>query len=156
MRPRLGSRPGRPPGADTAGTHTSRLHSCRDQFRQTVFYEPPQDKRAPAAQRLGDRTGSSALSASATTARATATADGRFGAATPTTQMIPPAVCALRTLAFLLDAAGSALPGRHRGGQGGPHRLHRAGMAGHQLDLRYRLVQQHGETADHWAPGGQC
>jgi dihydroxycyclohexadiene carboxylate dehydrogenase len=51
--------------------------------------------------------------------------------------------------------AGSALPGRHRGGQGGPHRLHRAGMAGHQLDLRDRLVQQHGETADHRAPGGQ-
>jgi hypothetical protein len=54
---------------------------------------------------LGDRTGFSALSASATTAMATATADGRSGAATPTTQMISPVVCALTTLAFLLDAA---------------------------------------------------
>ena len=61
--------------------------------------------RAPAAHRLGDRTGSSALSAPATTARATATAEGRSGAATPTTQMISSAVCALTTLAFMLDAA---------------------------------------------------
>jgi len=61
--------------------------------------------RAPAAYRLGDRTGSPALSASATTARATATAAGRSGAATQTTQMISLAVCALTTLAFLLDGA---------------------------------------------------
>ena len=54
-----------------------------------------------------------------------------------------------------VDRAGSALPGRHCGGQGGPHRFHRPGMAGHQLDLRNRLVQQYGETADHRAPGGQ-
>src|SRR5205814_6153182 len=50
-------------------------------------------------------TGSSALSTSATTASATATTDGRSGAATQTTQMISQAVCALTTLAFLLDAA---------------------------------------------------
>jgi hypothetical protein len=62
-------------------------------------------QRAPAAQRLGDGTRSSALSASATTARATAIAAARPGAATQTTQMISPAVCALTTLAFLLDAA---------------------------------------------------
>jgi hypothetical protein len=61
--------------------------------------------RAPAAHRLGDRTRSSALSASATTARATATAEGRSGAATQTTQMISSAVCAVTTLAFLLEAA---------------------------------------------------
>jgi hypothetical protein len=45
------------------------------------------------------------LSASATTARATATAAGQSGAATQTTQMISSAVCALTTLAFLLEAA---------------------------------------------------
>ena len=50
---------------------------------------------------------------------------------------------------------GSALPGRHRGDQGGPHRLHRAGTTSHQLHLRNRLVQQHGETADHRAARGQ-
>ena len=37
-------------------------------------------------------------------------------------------------------AARSALPGSDRSGQGGPHRLHRAGMTSHQLDLRDRLV----------------
>ena len=51
--------------------------------------------------------------------------------------------------------AGSALPGRHCGDQGGPHRFHRAGMTGHQLHLRDRLVQQHGEAADHRAVGRQ-
>src|SRR5689334_6173071 len=64
--------------------------------------------RTPAAHRLGDRTGSPALSASATTARATATADGRSGAATQTTQMTSPAVCALMMLALRLDAAALA------------------------------------------------
>ena len=62
-------------------------------------------QRAPAVYRLGDRTGSPALSASATTARATATAAGRSGAAMQTTQMISLAVSALTTFAFLLDAA---------------------------------------------------
>lgn len=37
-------------------------------------------------------------------------------------------------------AARSALPGSDRSGEGGPHRLHRAGMTSHQLDLRDRLV----------------
>jgi hypothetical protein len=78
---------------------------CHDQFRQTVFYEPTHDRGAPAAYRLDDRTRFPALSASATTARATATAAGRSGAATKTTQMICLAVCALTTLAFLRDAA---------------------------------------------------
>jgi hypothetical protein len=44
------------------------------------------------------------LSAAATTARATTTAEGRSAAATLTTQMISSAVCALTTLAFLLEA----------------------------------------------------
>jgi len=56
-------------------------------------------QRPPAAHRLGDGTRPSALSTSATTARATATADGRFGAATLTRQMTSWAVCALTTLA---------------------------------------------------------
>ncbi len=76
-------------------------NSCHDELRQTVFYEP----RAPAAHRLGDGTGSPALSASATMARASATAAGRSGAATQTRQMISSAVCALMTLAFRRDAA---------------------------------------------------
>ena len=38
-------------------------------------------------------------------ARTTATAEGRSGAATLTTQMTSSAVCALTTLAFLLEAA---------------------------------------------------
>ena len=50
-------------------------------------------------------TGFSALSAPATTARVTAIAAGRSGAATQTRQMISLAVCALTTLAFLLEAA---------------------------------------------------
>jgi len=49
------------------------------------------------------------VSASATTARATATADDRSGAATLTRQMICWAVCALTTLAFLPEAAWSAM-----------------------------------------------
>jgi hypothetical protein len=61
--------------------------------------------RAPAAHRLGDRTGSSVLSAQATTASATATAEGRSDAATPTTQMTSSAVCTLTTLAVTVDAA---------------------------------------------------
>ena len=80
--------------------------------------------RAPPAHRLGDRTGSSALSASATTARATATAEGRSGAATPTTQMISSAVCALTTLAFKLDAARLAATAKAAGsGKGWPSSL---------------------------------
>ena len=77
---------------------------CHDQLWQTVF-SSRRTTAAPAAYRLGDGTGFPALSASATTARATATADGRSGAATQTTQMTSPAVCALTTLASLLDAA---------------------------------------------------
>src|SRR5260370_25875979 len=65
----------------------------------------PQRAHCRAAYRPGDGTGLWALSVSATTARATTTADGRPGATTLTMQMISPAVCALTTLAFLLDAA---------------------------------------------------
>jgi hypothetical protein len=79
--------------------------------------------RAPAAHRLGDRTRSPALSASATTARATATADGRAGAAMETTQMTSSAMCALTTLAFLLDAAWLAPAAKVVGSGGGPSSL---------------------------------
>ncbi len=40
----------------------------------------------------------------------------------------------------ILAGYGSTLPGSHRGHKGGPHRLYRAGMTSHQLDLRDRLV----------------
>jgi len=60
---------------------------------------------APADHRLGNETLSPASSASATTARAMATADGRSGVAALTTQMISWAMCALTTLASLLSAA---------------------------------------------------
>ena len=79
--------------------------------------------RAPAAHRQGDRAGSSALSAPATTARATATAAGRSGAATPTTQMTSSAVCALTTLAFMLDAARLAATAKAAGSAGWPSSL---------------------------------
>ena len=49
---------------------------------------------------------------------------------------------------------GSALPGRHRGAQGGPHGLHRSRKTSYQLDLGHRLVQQHGQAADDPAAGG--
>jgi hypothetical protein len=52
------------------------------------------------------------LSAPATTASATATAEGRSDAATPTTQMTSSAVCTLTTLAVTLDAA--RLAARHQ------------------------------------------
>jgi hypothetical protein len=58
------------------------------------------------------------LSAPATTARATATADGRSGAATLTRQMISWAVCALTTLAFLLEAAWLAITANTVRGEG--------------------------------------
>jgi hypothetical protein len=54
---------------------------------------------------LGAGAGSAPLSASATTARAMATASGRPAAGTLTTQMISVAVCALTMLAFLPAAA---------------------------------------------------
>jgi hypothetical protein len=77
---------------------------CSDQdHRDTVFYEPPHDLVPPGPQRLDDMTGR--LSASDTTARATATAEDRSGASTVTVLMIFSHVCALITLAFLLDAA---------------------------------------------------
>ena len=55
--------------------------------------------------RKGDGTRTSALTASAMTARATATAEGPSGASMLTTQMISSAVCALATLASPLEAA---------------------------------------------------
>src|SRR5437667_148685 len=77
----------------------------------------------PAAYRLGDRTRCPALSASGTTARPTATADGRSLAATLTTQTISSAVCALTTLAFLLDAAWLAAAAKVAGSGGWPSSL---------------------------------
>jgi hypothetical protein len=58
--------------------------ACHDQLRQTTFYEPAHDKRARRPHRLGDSCGSPALSASATTGSATATACGPVVAATLT------------------------------------------------------------------------
>src|SRR5271156_712003 len=80
-------------------------NSRHDQFRRTAFFEPPHERGHRAAHGLGDRTPSSALSAPATTVKARATAEGRSGAATVTMQMVSSAVCALTTLAFLLEAA---------------------------------------------------
>ena len=57
------------------------------------------------------------------TARATATADGRSGAATQTTQMTSSAVCALTTLAFLHDAALLAATANVAGSAGWPSSL---------------------------------
>src|SRR6476646_2271435 len=48
-------------------------NSCHDQLRETVFFEPPHDRGHRPLTRLGERTRPSALSAPATTARATAT-----------------------------------------------------------------------------------
>jgi hypothetical protein len=79
-------------------------NSCHDQLQQTVFYESPHNHGHRSIPD-GDGIGSSALSASATTARVTAIAAGRSGAATQTTQTTSPAVCALTTLAFLPAAA---------------------------------------------------
>jgi hypothetical protein len=80
---------------------------CSDQdHRDTVFYEPPHD--------LGHRpvsgwmTRPDAWALRITAARATATAEDRSGASTVTMLMIFSHVCALMTLAFLLDAARSA------------------------------------------------
>ena len=78
---------------------------CHDQLRQTVFYEPPHDRGHRPLTGWVTGPGSSALSASATTVRATATADGWSGAVTQTTQMTSSAVCALMMLALRLDAA---------------------------------------------------
>ena len=64
--------------------------------------------RASAAHRLGDRTRSPALSALATTARATATADAWSGAATETTQMTSSAVGPGESLADPASATRSA------------------------------------------------
>ena len=61
-----------------------------------------------------------ALSASDTTARATVTAAGRSAVWTVTTLMIFSAMCALMTLALLLDAACSA-DERTRRSQAGNH-----------------------------------
>src|SRR5690349_10980922 len=90
--------------------------SCHGQLRQTVFFEPPHDRgtgRSPA----GDRTGSPALSPPATTAGATATAEGR----PRTTQLVSPAVCALTTLAFLPGAARLAATAKAAGPEDGRH-----------------------------------
>src|SRR6266496_503241 len=88
-------------------------HGTRDDHLQCLSRPVPADDvlRAPARQRarfpyrLGDGTGSPVLSASATTARATATASCAPEAGTLTTQMISSAVCALRMLAFRRAAA---------------------------------------------------
>jgi hypothetical protein len=87
------------------GLRPSRMQQLPRPAPADRFLRAAARQRAPAAHRLGDRTRSSAFSASATTARATATADGRSGVATQTTQMTSSAVCVLTTLAFLLKAA---------------------------------------------------
>src|SRR5947209_6309351 len=66
-------------------------NACHDQSRQTRFYEPAHDI-GHSGLRLGILVGSPALSASATTARATAVASGSVAAKTLTTQIISSAV----------------------------------------------------------------
>jgi hypothetical protein len=106
------------------GTRPGRVHQLPRPAQADGVLRTAARPRAPAAHRLGDRTGSSALSAPATTARATATAEGRSGVATPTTQMTSSAVCALMTLAFMLDAARLAAAAKAAGsGRGSPSSL---------------------------------
>ena len=57
---------------------------------------PVHTRRHGPAYRMGDGAEASASSASATTVRVTAVASGQVAAGTLTTQMISPAVCALR------------------------------------------------------------
>ena len=80
-------------------------NSCHDQLRQTVFFEPAHDRGHRPLTSWVTGPIPSVLSASATTVRATATAEGRSAAATLTTQIISLAVCAPTTLTFLLEAA---------------------------------------------------
>ena|SRR5690348_15094863 len=87
------------------GHVTVTCNACHDQFRQTRFYEPAHDAGARPCYRMGVVTGSPALSASATTARAMAAASGPVPAGKLTTQMISSAVCALTMLAPLSAAA---------------------------------------------------
>ena len=110
-------------------------NSCHCQAAADGVLRTAARQRAPAAHRLGDGTGSSALSAPARTAKATATAEGRSAAATQTTQMISSAVCALRMLAFMParrpPPAGECRCGCHRTG----NRPRPRGVAEHLLPL---------------------
>ena len=95
--------------------------SCHDQLRQTVFFEPPHDRgHRPLTgwvtgailrvERAGDD------------GQGDGNRRGRPGAATPTTQMISSAVCALRTLAFT-RAARLAAAAKAAGSGGWPSSL---------------------------------
>ena len=78
--------------------------TCTDQdHRDTGSTSPAPGRPHPPARRLGDTAGH--LSASDTTARATATAEDQSEVRTVTTLIICSAVCALTMLAALLDAA---------------------------------------------------
>src|SRR6266568_3208583 len=78
-----------------------------EDHRDTVFYEPPHELGHDDLPR-GWMTRPDALSASETTARATATAADRSCASTVTMLIVFSARCALMTLAALLDAACAA------------------------------------------------
>ena len=93
--------------------------------------------QAPSAHRLGDRTRSSALSVPTTTARATATAAGQPGAATPTTQMTSPAAAA--------SLQGGRQARRPTRGASAPSAS--ACTASADLQYRWRGGQSHEDTA---------
>ena len=83
-------------------------NACPDQLWQTTFYEPPHDRGHDLLTSRVTAPDLPALSAPATTARATAAASGPEAAKMVTTQMISPAVCAVRTLACLAVTANTA------------------------------------------------
>ena len=85
---------------------------------------------------LGDGIASPALSASATMARATAAASGAVPVGTLTMQVISSAVCALRMLAFLADAAWLAVTANAEQAAYSPHTPDTAEPTGTELGDR--------------------
>src|SRR5207302_563297 len=90
------------PGHGTRDGHLQRLP--RPAPAGDVLRAPARQGTRP-AHRLGDSTGSPALSAPVTTVSATAAASGPVAAKMVTTQMISPAVCAVTMLACRAAAA---------------------------------------------------
>ena len=101
------------------GVRDGHCNACHDQLRQTTFYKPAHDSGHDPTYQLGDGTASPVLSASATTARATAVASGPVAAGLLTTQMISSVVCALLMLAVLAAAAWLAVTVNTVGSGGG-------------------------------------
>jgi hypothetical protein len=95
------------------------LHTVRERFPEYHASAPSRGQRS--GQRVDDATGR--VSASETTARATATAAGWFAARTVTMLMIWLAVCALTMLAALADAACSAATANSAGFRWSPPSL---------------------------------